>query len=81
MICLVPNRISSILLDGKQHRKGNGKKSHGNFEFEATEYSLNYISIEASLYAVVFYQKIVFHKTTGISNHKRLKVFHMEKML
>lgn len=81
MICGLPNRISSLFVDGIQHRKGIGKKLLENFELEAKECNSNCISIEASLYAVVFYQKMGFNMTTGIINHMGLKVYNMEKVL
>lgn len=81
MINGVPNRISSLFVDGAQHRKGVGKELFNSFEFEAIEYGSNRISIEASLYAVNFYEKMGFDKTTGIINHMGLKVYKMEKML
>ncbi|MCT4687018.1 GNAT family N-acetyltransferase [Vallitalea sp.] len=81
MICGMANRISSLFVDGTQHRSGIGKKLLERFEIEAKEYNSNYISIEASLYAVAFYQKMGFNKTTGICNHMGLKVYKMEKVL
>lgn len=79
MINGVPNRISSLFVDGTQHKKGIGKDLLGKFELEAKEYGSTIINIEASLYAADFYQKMGYMKTTGIINHTGLKVYKMEK--
>lgn len=81
MINGVSDRISSLFVDESQHRKGIGKALLENFVIEAKDCDSDYISIESSLYAVEFYQKMGFLKTTGIVNHMGLKVYKMEKKL
>lgn len=80
MISGLPNRISSLFVDGTQHGKGIGKKLIEHFEIEAKKNNSNYIKIEASLYAVNFYEKMGYKKTTGIRNHMGLKIYNMEKV-
>lgn len=81
MINGVANRISSLFVDGSQHRKGIGKALLENYVFEAKECDSDFISIESSIYAAEFYQKMGFVKTTDIVNHMGLKVYKMEKKL
>ncbi len=81
MINGVADRVSSLFVDGTQHRKGIGKALLESFECEARESGSDHISIESSLYAVEFYRKMGFVDTNGIENYMGLKVYKMEKML
>ncbi len=81
MIRGLPNKISSLFVDGTQHKKGVGKKLVQQFEKEAKEKKSEYIKVKASLFATSFYQKMGYKKTTGIRNFMGLKVYNMKKVL
>ena len=81
MISGLPNRISSLFVDGTHHGKGIGKRLTEQFEIEAKDNNSNFIKVEASLYAVSFYEKMGYKKTSGICNHMGLKICNMEKVL
>ena len=65
-----------------------GKKREGGehilvkkFERNAQKYGSKKIKIRASLFAVPFYKKMGYKKTTGIRNFKGLKIQPMKKIL
>ena len=51
MISGVPNRISSIFVEGSHHGNGIGRKLIEHFEIEAKNNNSKYIKLEASLFA------------------------------
>jgi len=76
-----PNRIGNLFIDGKYHGKGIGKILVEKFETEVKKLDSEYINIRSSIYAVPFYQKMGYKKTTGIRNFRGLKVQPMMKRL
>lgn len=81
MINGVPNRISSLFVDGTKHGKGIGKALFEQFEIEAKDCGSECIHVESSVYAVDFYRKMGFAQTGDITNHMGLKVYVMVKAL
>ena len=75
------NRIVNLFIDGKKHKTGIGKALVEKFEKEAEKQGSKIIKIRSSLYAVPFYQKMGYKKTTGIKNMAGLKFFPMKKIL
>lgn len=76
-----PKRISSLFVDGEQHKKGIGKKLVLRFEKEAKKQGSKEIKLRSQLYSVIFYEKMGYKKTRGIINAKGLKVYPMRKYL
>ena len=66
------NRMGNLYVFGKYHNKGIGKKLVERFEKEAKKQSSKFIKIKASLYAIPFYKKLGYKKTTGIKKIKFL---------
>ena len=75
------NKITNLYVKGTEHKKGIGKKLILKFENEAIKQGSKEIKIRASLYAVNFYQKMGYKKTTGIRNFMGLKIYPMKKVL
>jgi GNAT superfamily N-acetyltransferase len=76
-----PDRISSLFVDGTQHKKGIGKKLLFKFEDEALKQGSKEIKLRSQLFSVIFYEKMGYKKTRGIINAKGLKVYPMRKAL
>ena len=76
-----PGRISNLFVDGKQHKKGIGRRLVLKFEKEAKKQGSKEIKLRASLYATPFYEKMNYRKTTGIRNFGGLKVYPMKREL
>lgn len=76
-----PDRIANLFVDGKKHKKGIGKKLLFKFEREAVKKGSSEIKTRASLYAIPFYQKMGYKKSTGVRNFKGLKVCPLRKIL
>lgn len=74
-------RIINLFVVGKHHQKGIGKLLVNRFELESRKQGSKEIKVRASLYAVPFYQKMGYKKTTGIRNFRGLKVWPMRKEL
>lgn len=66
------NRIGNLYILGKYHKKGIGKKLMNKFEKEAEKKKSKFIKVNSSLYAVSFYEKLGYKKTTGIRTLKKL---------
>lgn len=75
------DRISSLFVDGTQHKKGIGKKLMLKFEKEAIKRGSEEIKLRSQLYSVAFYERMNYKKTRGIINAKGLKVYPMRKLL
>ncbi len=74
-----PDRIVNLFVDKDYHHKGIGKKLVEKFEQEARKDKIKEIKIKSSLYAISFYQKMGYKKTTGIRDCHGLKVCPMRK--
>jgi predicted N-acetyltransferase YhbS len=75
------SRIINLFVGAKQHKKGIGKILVHKFESESKKQKCKAIKTRASIYAVPFYQKIGYKKTTGVRNFHGLKVYPMKKVL
>ncbi len=75
------NKIGNLFVLGSSHKKGIGKKLVELLEKEARKQNSKEIRIRSSIYAVPFYQRIGYKKTTGIRNLNNLKVQPMKKLL
>ena len=75
------DRIINMYIDGKYHRKGIAKSLFEKFEKECKKQKSKEIKVKASIYAISFYSKIGFKKTTGIRNFHGLKIQPMKKVL
>ncbi|MBT3983305.1 MAG: GNAT family N-acetyltransferase [Bacteriovoracaceae bacterium] len=75
------NKITSLMVDGRFHKRGVGKKLIEKFEADAISLGGEFIKIRSSLFAVSFYQAQGFKKNTGIRKFMGLKVFNMKKNL
>lgn len=75
------DRIANLFVLGNSHKKGVGKKLVGLLEKEAKKQNSKEIKIRSSIYAVPFYQKMGYKKTTGVRNFHNLKIQPMKKIL
>ncbi len=73
------NKISNLFVDPSYHKKGAGRKLVEKFEREAKKRKTKIIKIRSSLFAVEFYKKMGYKKTTGIRSIKELKFQPMKK--
>ena len=69
-----PNRIFNLFVDSNYHKKGVGRRLVEMFEKKAFAHKSKIIKISASLYAVPFYQRRGYKKTTGLRKLFGLKV-------
>ncbi len=76
-----PQRIVNLFVDGKNHKKGVGRLLINKFENEAKKQGSKEIKLRSSLYAIPFYEKMGYKKTTGIRNFHGLKTCPMKKNL
>src|SRR3989344_1604683 len=65
-------RIWNLYVDGSHHRKGIGQKLMAKFEKEAQLQGSKIIHLRSSLFAVPFYEKLDYKKTTGIRKSQLL---------
>lgn len=75
------NKITDLFVDKKHHKKGIGKKLMLKYEEEAIKQGSKYIKLQSSPYAIEFYKRLGYKKTTGIRNFKGLKINPMKKIL
>ena len=76
------DRIENLFILGKFHNKGIGKKLVNLLEKESIKNRRKEIKVDSSIYAISFYQKLGFKKTTRIKRNKfDLKVQPMKKIL
>lgn len=60
-----PGRLQSLFVRGDQHRQGIGRRLVELFEAECLRQGAPEVRLAASLYAVPFYTKLGYKKTTG----------------
>lgn len=60
------DKLQSLFVDRKYHRKGIGRKLVDTFEKQVTQMGGNVIKLMSTIYAIQFYQSIGYKKTTGI---------------
>ena len=59
-------RLASLFVSKRYHRKGIGRMLVSHFEAESCKLDVEVIRVAATLYAVDFYSKLGYKKTTGI---------------
>lgn len=74
-------KIGNLFVLGAYHGKGIGRKLVELFEKEAKRQNSLLIKIASSIYAVPFYEKMGYKKTTGIRNFGGIKAQPMKKVL
>ncbi len=74
-------KIINLYVSGSYHKRGIGRKLVNKFESVAKREGTKEIKIKASLYAVPFYEKMGYKKTTGVRNFKGIKVWPMKKRM
>ena len=74
------NRIVNLYVKGIEHRKGIGTILLNQFEKLAKIKGEKIIKIRSSLYAIPFYRKRGYKKTTGIRCFHRLRFQPMAKL-
>jgi len=61
-----PGRLRSLFVAKRAHRRGIGKKLMAIFEKACVEAGTEKITMQATLYAVPFYQSLGFKRSTGV---------------
>ena len=59
-------RLHSLFVDQGQRQKGIGRALHASFEAECRKQGAEKITLASTLFAVPFYQKIGYKKSTGV---------------
>ena len=59
-------RIASLFVGGNFHRRGIGRRLVGRFEDECLRRGGSVVKVASTLYAVQFYTKLGYKKTTGV---------------
>jgi GNAT superfamily N-acetyltransferase len=75
------DRIINLFINGNYHGRGIGKKLVKKFENEAKKNGSMKIKIKASLFAVPFYKKMGYKKSTGIKKRIGIKTQPMKKII
>lgn len=75
------DKMTNLFVLKEYHKRGIARKLFEKFEKENKKLGSDIIRIKASLYAVPFYQKMGFRKTTGIRKMNGLKYQPMKKIL
>ncbi len=73
------DRVVNLFVNGKYHKRGIGSKLMEKFEKSCIKKGSKNIKLRASIYAVSFYEKAGYKKTTGIRNFMGLKIYPMKK--
>jgi GNAT superfamily N-acetyltransferase len=74
-------KIINLFVNGRYHKQGIGRQLVSKFELLACRQGAKFIKICASPYAVEFYKKVGYKKTTGVRLKKGLKYQPMKKYL
>jgi GNAT superfamily N-acetyltransferase len=61
-------RLHSLFVRGDRHRQGIGRRLMEVFEQECLALGAKKITLASTLYAVPFYQRLGYRKTTGVRN-------------
>jgi len=75
------HQIVNLFVRGSQHKKGIGRSLLERFEKQARKSGSKEIRMKASIYAIPFYQKYGYIRTTGLGNFKGLRVQPMRKRI
>lgn len=74
-------KINKLFVDGNYHKQGIAKKLYNLLENKNKKMKVNEIKVKSSIYALKFYQKQGFKKTTGLRNYYGMSNFPMKKKL
>ncbi len=75
------NELVRLFVHQRYHGKGIGRKLVLRYQAQCLRHGAISITVHSSLYAVGFYTKMGYKKTTGVRNLKGLKVQPMKKVL
>lgn len=75
------DRISNLFVHPQWHGKGVGQALLTRFEKKTVQMQTVYVKLYASLFAVSFYQRMGYKKTTGVRWIKGLPVQPMKKIM
>ncbi len=75
------DRITNLFVGASYHRRKIGKKLIVAFERAVLKTNSKLVKAAASLYAVPFYQKMGYKKTTGIRHRYGLRIQPLQKRL
>ena len=75
------NKINSLFVNGSFHKKGIGRMLVERYETEALSQGSEEIRLESSIFAVSFYEKMDYIRTSDLKNYDGLKVYSMRKDL
>jgi GNAT superfamily N-acetyltransferase len=75
------NRIYNLFVSGAYHKKNIGKRLLYKFEKEILKNKTKVIKIRSSQFALNFYKKMGYKKTTGMRLFKGINIYPMKKML
>lgn len=75
------NRIINLFVDGNFHSQGIGKKLVSSFERQAKKEKSEFIKVRSSLYAINFYSRLGYKKTTGVRLYRGLKIQSFRKQM
>ena len=81
MVMGTKDELVRLFVHHRYHGKGVGRKLMQRYEAQCLRHGAISIRVLASLYAVPFYTKNGYKKTTGIRNCKGMKVQPMKKVL
>jgi GNAT superfamily N-acetyltransferase len=76
-----PSRVGNLFIKVGYHNLGIGKKLFVKFEKECIKNDSKFIKARSSIYAIPFYEKMGFKKTTGVRILHGLKTQPMKKTL
>jgi GNAT superfamily N-acetyltransferase len=80
------DRLASLFVRGDRHRQGIGRRLVGRFEQECLRQGATVIRVAATLYAVPFYLKMGYKRSTGVRSGwsfegRGLRIQPMRKVL
>lgn len=74
-------KLSNLFVKGSTHKKGVGRKLIEKYERAAIKKGSTKLKLNASMYAVPFYEKMGYKKSTGVRQRSGLQVQPMKKEL
>lgn len=76
-----PDQLINLYVQEEFHGRGIARKLVERFETEAKRGEVEEIKIRSSVYAMPFYEKMGYKKTTGMRNLRGIKIYPMKKNL
>ena len=68
-----PGRVHSLFVDGDRHGQGIGRRLMEEFEDWCRAQDVAHITLAATPYAVGFYQRLGYKKSTGVRSYAHLR--------